>query len=583
MAITYPNKSWLRFPSATDVSWNDLADFCNGEQWCYPVDDNVLSRFQLQVGEGGELISNGDFSTPLHSGTVTAHTVNKLRDGGATFNTSDLIVVGMTAQNVTDDTTATVTIIDSDIQLSLDADIFPAPDLDDYEISGWVEGTGWRVNPSGNPGLAEATAGSASDLEWGQAILVQDRTYKVTFTIDDYTAGTVTPVCGGTSGTARSAIGTYTEYIQCGADGVFKFSKNAAGEMDLSSVSVVEVDEIFIVVRPDGGGNIESILEIDTDYFYDESAVRAQVNWSAMGLTTNTCWELCTYDVSANEVLADPSFKNVSNSFGLDWTVPSIINASVSFNDGVMEYAASGSPNNGTVRSAPPLVVGTQYIVRYKISSITDAQVQIQCGSGDVVGAISATTGIKQEIHTCSGSTNLDIVITGTSAGADVDIDWISVVEVGDTDRCSECFFYKAEHSDTLIFNYYNDEDAFGMEYEQSASLQNEVMLWARIGKETFPEEMESHLDSAGAQSVLYGQSRERRELIYGDMPRYVHRAMAAAWLHDRINIFEGATFLAYTKVPGDWQPAWEDFRNVAPAIIEVEAASQDENTNTNC
>lgn len=75
----------------------------------------------------------------------------------------------------------------------------------------WTKGAGWTIAS----GLATAAASSA-DLSQTVAPLTAGLYYEVTYTISGRTAGTVTPVIGGTVGTARSVNGTYTEILLAG-------------------------------------------------------------------------------------------------------------------------------------------------------------------------------------------------------------------------------------------------------------------------------------------------------------------------------------------------------------------------------
>jgi len=68
---------------------------------------------------------------------------------------------------------------------------------------------------------------------------VEGRRYKVTYTVTR-SAGSVTAVLGGTSGTARSAAGTYTDYIVCGSGDRLNF---LASETFNGSVDLVQVME----------------------------------------------------------------------------------------------------------------------------------------------------------------------------------------------------------------------------------------------------------------------------------------------------------------------------------------------------
>ncbi len=73
------------------------------------------------------------------SGATTATTASKLVDSGASFTTT--VAVGDVIYNSTDDTTATVTAVDSDTTLSIDLSLMASGE--DYEI--------YKVNEYENP------------------------------------------------------------------------------------------------------------------------------------------------------------------------------------------------------------------------------------------------------------------------------------------------------------------------------------------------------------------------------------------------------------------------------------------------
>src|SRR3990170_3726044 len=76
--------------------------------------------------------------------------------------------------------------------------------------SNWGKGIGWTIGS----GVATATGGISTDLAQSVGLLTVGRTYRIVYTITR-TAGSITPVCGTTPGTARSANGTYTEDLLC--------------------------------------------------------------------------------------------------------------------------------------------------------------------------------------------------------------------------------------------------------------------------------------------------------------------------------------------------------------------------------
>jgi hypothetical protein len=101
----------------------------------------------------------------------------------------------------------------------------------------WTKGTGWTISD----GKAVGAAGTASDIYQDAGDLIEDDVYEFVFTLSDRTAGSVAAKVGGTTGTARSVDGTYTERITCGDTTIQAVYKTAdfAGKIDDISVRKV--------------------------------------------------------------------------------------------------------------------------------------------------------------------------------------------------------------------------------------------------------------------------------------------------------------------------------------------------------
>ena len=105
----------------------------------------------------------------------------------------------------------------------------------------WTKGDGWTIGS----GVASCDGSQAAntDLEQDPSALNEGQAYRVIFTVSNYSAGTVTPVIGGTAGTSRSANGTYTETIIAGSGDAIALRGNAsfAGDADDFSVAPIAV------------------------------------------------------------------------------------------------------------------------------------------------------------------------------------------------------------------------------------------------------------------------------------------------------------------------------------------------------
>ena len=118
---------------------------------------NNQATFARLNAEDFDVQGEGDAS--VVSGTNTDIATNKLIDSGANFVAGDL---GRHVWNKSDNTYAKVTNVDSSTQLTLDADIFPSPAGDDYELyhskvtvkeSGkYLASGGVRLNNAGGTG-----------------------------------------------------------------------------------------------------------------------------------------------------------------------------------------------------------------------------------------------------------------------------------------------------------------------------------------------------------------------------------------------------------------------------------------------
>jgi hypothetical protein len=102
----------------------------------------------------------------------------------------------------------------------------------------WTWGTGWTHDAVNLE--ADHTPGDTDPLE--QDINAEaGKSYRLTYTIKNYAAGSVTPQIGGVNGVTRSADGTYTETIAATNAGNLKFIPNAAFDGSIDDVSVNEI------------------------------------------------------------------------------------------------------------------------------------------------------------------------------------------------------------------------------------------------------------------------------------------------------------------------------------------------------
>jgi hypothetical protein len=132
----------LTSSAGANVNWEAADDFweTNDSTWGSGTSDltitdngNTNQKIQYVIIEDTENLIDGDtvtFSSVKDSGTTTSAATNKLIQSGQNFLTT--VRVGDLVKNTTDSTTATVTAVDSDTQLSISSNIMASGE--NYQI-----------------------------------------------------------------------------------------------------------------------------------------------------------------------------------------------------------------------------------------------------------------------------------------------------------------------------------------------------------------------------------------------------------------------------------------------------------------
>lgn len=107
------------------------------------------------------------------------------------------------------------------------------------DLGTWT-GLNWAWDAGdGGKALHTAAPGNVQPLTKA-AIVVVGKVYRVQYTVRDWTAGTVTPACGSTSGQACGANGTFTEWILCAGNTDLTFTPTETFDGSLDDISCYE-------------------------------------------------------------------------------------------------------------------------------------------------------------------------------------------------------------------------------------------------------------------------------------------------------------------------------------------------------
>lgn len=151
----------------------------------------------------------------------------------------------------------------------------------------WTLGTGWSIGDS----KAISTLQSGSQYLTQSSVVESGKSYKVTFEVIDYTSGSVKATVSGDEGEARTAIGTYTEYLN--ATGTTFSIKNQSGAFigSISNISVQELGEGWTVTNADATHYVE-FIETGARFVLASTSPLVELKQTTFQLLANKSYKL---------------------------------------------------------------------------------------------------------------------------------------------------------------------------------------------------------------------------------------------------------------------------------------------------
>jgi len=280
--------------------------------------------------------------------------------------------------------------------------------------SGWSLGTNWSI--SGGKLIGSANAANANLVGLGfEANFI----YKVVYSITSYTSGEVrVTVAGGQSGTYRSGVGTYTEYLPAGSTG-----GNLTFRGNPSNSFTGEIDDLTVQKVKQGYHGTTTFF--GDDKLGGNGGFDATSNWSV-----------------------------VSGSVGTEWTINDSSNSKAVHNTGTtkaLRYTGSSGD----------LVNGTTYQVDFTIADRTAGSLTFAIGGAAASSSQTASGSIEL---TAGGSSNRIIDINPTS-DFDGSIDSVTVKEVGIatgwTDANQQQYIPQTAFMDGCVKNIFDGSSSF--------------------------------------------------------------------------------------------------------------------------
>jgi hypothetical protein len=258
----------------------------------------------------------------------------------------------------------------------------------------WTKGTGWTIDAVNKWAECDGTQVADSDLE--QSIVVTTGAeYSVKFTVSNYAAGSITPILGGTDGTARSANGRYEEIIVAGAGGKIEFRADVdfEGYIDLASVKIKGILEITSPYTEDQLDQIRVEQSADVMYF-----AHPDVEPYKLSRTFHTDWSMDALGVAnqpadwaENDWPSCVCFYEQRLWFAATASRPQTLWASKSGDYEDFDLGAGADDDGLEYTISNAYVNRIQWIVAHKVLMVGTVGSEWTCGASSILDPITPT------------------------------------------------------------------------------------------------------------------------------------------------------------------------------------------------
>jgi hypothetical protein len=143
----------------------------------------------------------------------------------------------------------------------------------------WTKGTGWTI--AAGVASCDGSQVANSDLQQTVNPLAIKKTYDVTYTISNYSAGTIKARIGGADGVSRSSNGTFTDSDVTSAGSLFALRADLAFIGDIDNVTVKQTNILASSAYP--GAELHTDANAASDPNGNEA--NATTGWTAAGST----------------------------------------------------------------------------------------------------------------------------------------------------------------------------------------------------------------------------------------------------------------------------------------------------------
>ena len=470
-------------------------------------------------------------------------------------------------------------------------------------VDDWTADAGWTHVPNSiGAGLDDGTyahsPGTSDDLEQS-AGLVSGKYYKVTITVGDRTAGTVTVSIGGTSLDAISSNGEFTLYGTAGASGLLTITASSAFDGYVAYVSAYELVNTYQLVLLDADTETAAAVQPSITSVYDDEYVTFYWQWSSvpMGCYKVSVGDPCNPGAGAS-LVSDPEFDS-----GTGWNI---------INDGGTQHLVIAGGILGLTIETPgdtfietiesntfELINGCCYRIEVQFGNV-DPAFDSNVAGGTIIGLKSTLLG-GSVVNFISGpssfyenqtfyfdfcvpafanpSTDYQLYFTYKAAngntftgGEYAEIKKMNIYPIydcgtGDVTYVSNCLALDTEHDCAKLVRATCDNGTTKYGFRWGAFVLNHRARFLKFNP-FYPTDADDYEYSSGTRSLTFAKREKYWEGLFDYADENFHDTVSTQVLCDTIQI-DG---VSYFVKPGDYKPEWDkDGRQrLAQARIEL-------------
>lgn len=460
----------------------------------------------------------------------------------------------------------------------------------------WTCGAGWSIAA----GLATFAAGSTGSIT--QSIDIFDQLYyQIVFTVTNYAGGgSGTVKLGGktvTTFTANSATNATFFIFLSGApitNTDIEFTGENATSYDLDNVSVRLASTIGMRFIDIATGLQVFTSTTGTSITYGTTVGKAQISLSRFDfLTADQCYRVELMDIAIDtaDLIVNGTFTGGAGWVVVgDWTFPGTV---ARHTPGVGSFSSTLQQDLDLAIDGAKCYTLTFDITSYTAGVLTAGVITTPGGDTITLGTAAAAGSFSFNIEFIAGD---DIIFSTPNDVGDFDLDNV-VLKV--QDKCkptvleAECFKLLQDEDirsecNTLLMTWTNDENAFGLDYENFTFVQKMRHCAKLYHPRYTKDDKDTYRDSAGNRQMLYSSTTKIERLTLREMPEYMHDALSIGVEHDTFKIGARLTpasqddTVEYVNDEDDYDPEWRNSNLLAPITLEMIKDNQNL-VNANC